>query len=248
MCAALWTDHHVSGRETSGNFSVLFGNLNEMGISLSFRCCKLGLIFLNILYMIVGLTLVVVPAYTKISSVFTSWSIVGGAIACGVFMMLMSLAGIYGTVRHHQIILFFYMAVMVIIFFILLCVSVAALAITANQQNVLLRKLWMSLSNHTKKEVQKFGNCCGFENKNITLGNEGHPSCEKLPCCQNKRSYSCVLCPTCKHYLMEDGVQAIKKAVGGIGLFFSFTLLLGLYMAIRYRHLKDPRANPSAFL
>lgn len=77
------------------------------------------------------------------------------------------------------------MAVMVIIFFILISVSVAALAITANQQNVLLRKLWMSLSNHTKEEVQKFGNCCGFENKNITLGNEGHPSCEKVTVVNN---------------------------------------------------------------
>lgn len=56
---------------------------------------------------IVGLTLVVIPAGAKLSAVFTSWPIVGGAIACGVFLMLMALAGIYGAVKHHQIILFF---------------------------------------------------------------------------------------------------------------------------------------------
>ena len=56
---------------------------------------------------IVGLTLIIVPVYSKISAVFTSWPIVGGAIACGVFMMLMSIAGIYGAIKHHQIILFF---------------------------------------------------------------------------------------------------------------------------------------------
>ena len=53
------------------------------------------------------MTLVAIPAWAKLSSVFTSWPIVGGAIACGVFMMLMALAGIYGAVKHHQIILFF---------------------------------------------------------------------------------------------------------------------------------------------
>ena len=56
---------------------------------------------------IVGLTLIIVPVYSKISAVFTSWPIVGGTIACGVFMMLMSVAGIYGAIKHHQIILFF---------------------------------------------------------------------------------------------------------------------------------------------
>lgn len=56
------------------------------------------------IFQIVGLTLIIVPVYSKISAVFTSWPIVGGAIACGVFMMLMSIAGIYGAIKHHQII------------------------------------------------------------------------------------------------------------------------------------------------
>ncbi|KAK2561360.1 Tetraspanin-31 [Acropora cervicornis] len=79
----------------------------NMNTSQWFCFYKLGLILLNIVYMIVGLTLVVIPAGAKLSAVFTSWPIVGGAIACGVFMILMALAGIYGAVKHHQIILFF---------------------------------------------------------------------------------------------------------------------------------------------
>lgn len=216
--------------------------------SLSFRCYKLGLILLNILYMIVGLTLIIIPVGAKLSAVFTSWPIVGGAVACGVFMMLMSMAGIYGAVKHHQIILFFYMAVVVMIFFILFSVSVAALAITSSQQQALLKKGWRSLSDKSKEEVQKFGNCCGFENATIQTGIDGHPRCRDVKCCKNETIYSCPSCKTCDAYLVEHGLNAIKNAVGGVGLFFSFTLFLGFYMAFRYRHLKDPRANPSAFL
>lgn len=63
--------------------------------------------FVFCIFQIVGLTLIIVPVSFKISAVLTSWPIVGGTIACGVFLMLLSIAGIYGAIKHHQIILFF---------------------------------------------------------------------------------------------------------------------------------------------
>ena len=56
---------------------------------------------------IIGFTLILSPVYSKFAKIFTSWPIVGGTIACGVFIMLIAAAGIYGAVKHHQIILFF---------------------------------------------------------------------------------------------------------------------------------------------
>ncbi|KAL9966502.1 hypothetical protein ACROYT_G024587 [Oculina patagonica] len=212
--------------------------------SMAFSCYRLGLIFFNIIYMIVGFVLILSPVYSKITDLFTSWPIVGGTIACGVFIMLIAMVGIYGAVKHHQIILFFFMAVMVIIFIILFSVSVAALSITSSQQHALLKKAWGSIGNTTKQDVQRLGNCCGFENMNST---SDHPSCEKLECCKVK-AYTCHDCSTCYNYLMENGLDTLKNAVGGIGLFFSLTMFVGIYLAFRYRHLKDPRANPSAFL
>ena len=70
-----------------------------------------------------------------------------------------------------------FMAVMCLIFIILFSVSVAALAITSNQENTLLRKAWGSFGQSTKKDVQKFGGCCGFENMNDT---SDHPSCKEV--------------------------------------------------------------------
>ncbi|KAJ7384155.1 Tetraspanin-13 [Desmophyllum pertusum] len=219
--------------------------MGRTGSSMAFSCYRLGLIFFNIIYMIIGFTLILSPVYSKFAKIFTSWPIVGGTIACGVFIMLIAAAGIYGAVKHHQIILFFFMAVMVIIFIILFSVSVAALSITSTQQHTLLKKAWGSISNTTKQDIQKLGDCCGFENMNIT---SDHPSCSKLSCCGNVTAYSCHSCHTCYKYLMKYGLDKLKNAVGGIGLFFSLTMFVGIYLAFRYRHLKDPRANPSAFL
>lgn len=211
---------------------------------MQFRCYRLGLIFFNIIYMIVGFVLILSPVYSKVSDLFTSWPIVGGTIACGVFIMLIASAGIYGAVKHHQIVLFFFMAVMCLIFIILFSVSVAALAITSSQQKTLLKKAWGSFSNVTRQDVQKLGNCCGFEDKNST----DHPSCKELACCKGNTDGSCPGCSPCFDYLKDHGLGTLKNAVGGIGLFFSLMMFVGIYLAFKYRHLKDPRANPSAFL
>uniref|UniRef100_A0A669C893 Tetraspanin 31 n=2 Tax=Oreochromis TaxID=8139 RepID=A0A669C893_ORENI len=47
---------------------------------------------------------------------------------------------------------------------------------------------------------------------------------------------------------MLDHATEALKILGGVGLFFSFTEILGVWLAVRYRNQKDPRANPSAFL
>jgi len=46
----------------------------------------------------------------------------------------------------------------------------------------------------------------------------------------------------------EQAVNTTLNSAGGLGLFFSFTEIIGVCLAIRYRNQKDPRANPSAFL
>ena len=58
-------------------------------------------------FQVVGVILIILPVYSKFSQLLTSWPIIGGAIASGVFLLLIAIAGIYGAVRHNQIILFF---------------------------------------------------------------------------------------------------------------------------------------------
>uniref|UniRef100_A0AAQ4RDD7 Tetraspanin 31 n=1 Tax=Gasterosteus aculeatus aculeatus TaxID=481459 RepID=A0AAQ4RDD7_GASAC len=54
-------------------------------------------------------------------------------------------------------------------------------------------------------------------------------------------------CYTCGDMMLTHATEALK-ILGGVGLFFSFTEILGVWLAVRYRNQKDPRANPSAFL
>lgn len=68
---------------------------------------SLLILFLLLPFQIVGFVLILSPVYSRVSDLFTSWPIVGGTIACGVFIMLIASAGIYGAVKHHQIVLFF---------------------------------------------------------------------------------------------------------------------------------------------
>uniref|UniRef100_A0A8C6SD17 Tetraspanin 31 n=1 Tax=Neogobius melanostomus TaxID=47308 RepID=A0A8C6SD17_9GOBI len=54
-------------------------------------------------------------------------------------------------------------------------------------------------------------------------------------------------CKTCGGLMLNHATDTLK-ILGGVGLFFSFTEILGVWLAVRYRNQKDPRANPSAFL
>uniref|UniRef100_A0A8C7YMH9 Tetraspanin 31 n=1 Tax=Oryzias sinensis TaxID=183150 RepID=A0A8C7YMH9_9TELE len=54
-------------------------------------------------------------------------------------------------------------------------------------------------------------------------------------------------CPTCGEKMLNHATEVLK-ILGGVGLFFSFSEILGVWLAVRYRNQKDPRANPSAFL
>lgn len=48
-----------------------------------------------------------VAAYSRVASIVTNLAIVGGIIACGVFLLMLAVMGLIGAVRHHQVLLFF---------------------------------------------------------------------------------------------------------------------------------------------
>ncbi|CAB3980619.1 tetraspanin-31-B isoform X2, partial [Paramuricea clavata] len=142
--------------------------------SCGFGCTRQTLISLNVMYIVVGLILIILPVYSKFSQLLTSWPIIGGAIASGVFLMLIAIAGIYGAARHNQIILFFYMIILILIFILLFAFSCAALAISDKYEHTLLSHGWNNLDNETKGKWEKFGNCCGFDNKSRSVAHPCH--------------------------------------------------------------------------
>ncbi|KAF2350825.1 Tetraspanin/Peripherin, partial [Trinorchestia longiramus] len=104
----------------------------------SFTCSKNSLIALNLLYVLVAILLIGVAGAAKYTAIVSSLAIVSGIIACGVFLLMISLVGLVAASRHHQVMLFFYMIVLFVIFVIQFGVACACLAINEAQQEAAL--------------------------------------------------------------------------------------------------------------
>ena len=72
------------------------------------------------------------------------------------------------------------MVILVILFILLFAFSLAALGITATQQRKVLATGWYNSQTSTKANLQKYLDCCGFDNKTQTTGRLGHPPCNKV--------------------------------------------------------------------
>jgi len=203
----------------------------------SFTCSKNSLIALNSFYIVVACILVGVGAYAKAASVVSSLTISGGIIAAGVFLFIVAVLGLIGASRHHQVSLFFYMIILFLVFLIQFFFAVACLAMTDKQIQSTVETGWDSASDATLCVAQQRFDCCG-----LISGHMRAPNCSaELTCPVPSSRRPCW--PNMKH-TVEDALQA----AGGVGLFFSFTEIVGIWLAMRYRNLKDPRANPNAFL
>ncbi|XP_005801862.1 tetraspanin-13 [Xiphophorus maculatus] len=199
-----------------------------------FICTKNALSALNVLYIMVSLLLIGVAAWGKWFGLVSSISVVAAVIGVGVFLLLVALVGLCGALKHQQVLLFFYMMILFVVFVLQFSISCACLALNTDQQNQLLEVGW-NKSEVTREDVEKTLNCCGFSSVNQS------DSCP-AQCFATPES-----CRSCSQILQEYAGQVLRF-VGGIGLFFSFTEILGVWLTHKYRNLKDPRSNPGAFL
>ncbi|XP_069031479.1 tetraspanin-13-like [Embiotoca jacksoni] len=201
-----------------------------------FVCTKNALCALNILYVLVSLLLIGVAAWGKWFDMVSSIRVVAGVIGVGVFLLLVAFVGLCGALKHHQVLLFFYMMILFVVFVLQFSVSCACLSLNTDQQNHLLEVGW-NKSEATQRDVEKTLNCCGFSNANYSS------SCP-ASCFTNPTPTPCHSCSS----IIQRYASEVLRFVGGIGLFFSFTEMLGLWLTHRYRNIKDPRSNPGAFL
>uniref|UniRef100_A0A3Q3WGX2 Tetraspanin 31 n=1 Tax=Mola mola TaxID=94237 RepID=A0A3Q3WGX2_MOLML len=207
-----------------------------------FTCSRNALCSLNVVYMLVGLLLIGVAAWGKGFGLVSSIHIIGGVIAVGVFLLLIAIVGLIGAMHHHQVMLFFYMVILFIVFLFQFGVSCSCLAMNRGQQEALLNSTWGLLNDEMKIDLENQLDCCGLLN---VTGSRSQFERDMQNCtalCTRKGK-----CFTCGDMMLTHATEALK-ILGGVGLFFSFTEILGVWLAVRYRNQKDPRANPSAFL
>jgi len=222
-----------------------------------FTCSKNTLVGLNVIYILVSFLMIGVAVHGKVSGIVTSLPIVGGITACGVFLLMISVIGLIGAVRHHQVLLFFYMVVLFLIFLIQFSCSCAALAINENDEKMLIKKAWNTAESKSSSlviQAEQTFDCCGlgideetnavytkpnehdrnFTNTNHVFKEYPDAQCYHLAGAEPKDE-----CLTCYSHI-SDKVNSGFNAAGGLGLFFSFTELFGGIVACRYRNLLDP--------
>ncbi|XP_062401466.1 tetraspanin-31-like [Sardina pilchardus] len=207
-----------------------------------FTCSKNALYSLNVVYLLVGLLLIGVAAWGKGYGIVSSIHIIGGVIAVGVFVLLIAIIGLIGTSSHHQVLLFFYMLILFLVFLFQFGTSCSCLAISKDQQVKLLNSSWTFLGSDMQQSLEVNLDCCGFLNTTDSMAqfNKDIDACKAA--CKVKKE-----CSTCGDRMLRHSGKVLK-ILGGVGLFFSFTQIFGVWLAMRYRNQKDPRSNASAFL
>jgi len=222
----------------------------------SFTCSKNTLVGLNVIYILVSFLMIGVAVHGKVSGVVTSLPIIGGITASGVFLLFISVVGLIGAMRHHQVMLFFYMVVLFFIFIIQFSCSCAALSVNENDQMTIIRTSWNNVLKFDKAnslivEAERQLDCCGLGlYDNNTIYQTPSPADHNFTVTHNVFSgqWATSVCAkenwaqTCKTCFpkIQEKVQKGFNAAGGLGLFFSFPELFGALVACRYRNLMDP--------
>uniref|UniRef100_A0AAR2JVR7 Tetraspanin 31 n=1 Tax=Pygocentrus nattereri TaxID=42514 RepID=A0AAR2JVR7_PYGNA len=111
------------------------------------------------------------------------------------------------------------------------CICISNVNVSVFQENVLCSS-WETMDGDARKTLEQHMDCCGLIN--ILL-------MSVFKACKVKG-----ICFKCGDLLLQDGGEALK-ILGGVGLFFSFSELLGVWLVLRYRKQKDPQTSPDAF-
>ncbi|XP_060051010.1 tetraspanin-31 isoform X3 [Erinaceus europaeus] len=119
------------------------------------------------------------------------------------------------------------------------CSKNALCALNVVYMTDVINASWRVMSNKTQHELERSFDCCGLFNL-TTLHQQDYAFCAAS--CRKWKT-----CQLCGEKFLKHSDEALK-ILGGVGLFFSFTEILGVWLAMRFRNQKDPRANPSAFL
>ncbi|CAH1112137.1 unnamed protein product [Psylliodes chrysocephalus] len=152
--------------------------------------------------------------------------------------MLISMLGLMGAVKHHQVMLFFYMVILFLLFLIQFSVACACLGVNSEQQTQLAEEGWKRVDNRTRSQVQVVFNCCGFDPK--VDASDAPPDFKEIEgkVCRDPMIVDCK-CPNC-HDKLQNTINYAFKLCGWIGLFFSFSEIIGLFLSKHYRNLHDP--------
>ncbi|XP_026996494.1 tetraspanin-31-B-like [Tachysurus fulvidraco] len=202
-------------------------------LKVGFLCAKNTLCALNAVYLVVGVSLLAAAGYGKSVGIVWSLSIISVVMVVGVFLIFISILGIMGALRQNQIVLFTYILVMIVVFIFQFTVSCSCLTIGREKQERLLSLSWEMMANESRRSVEQQLDCCGLIN-----------SAEKQHVFRTDMNLCTAVCKTTAHCFTCGDLMLQKAAetlnfLGGVGLFCSFTQLVGVWLAVHYRNQRN---------
>ena len=214
---------------------------------------KRCLIGINFVYIIAAFILIAVASHAKHANIAESLPVVGGIIACGVFLLFVAFLGLLATFKQSQALMFYFMIILGVIFILQFSISIACLGVTVEKEKTLVRNAWNILGDDAEiHTVEQTFECCGINdddfrrdpskwtcNEKCTTDDQSIQFCMNVTGCnpptpttlKKPLDYGC---PTCLNAL-EPNIDKAFNSTGGVGLFFAFVELVAILAAFVYR-------------
>ncbi|CAL8077104.1 unnamed protein product [Calicophoron daubneyi] len=143
-------------------------------------------------------------------------------------------------------------------------VACACLALSSSDQRSIVEAAWRESANETKIDMMRALQCCGFRQTDLPPSDPlGNPPCKLalLPCCstsQGQRAACCqghvnssdlispCPCTTSCWTVVQAKLERGIRVTGTVGVFFSIIELIGVWLALQYRHKRDPSFDPNS--
>jgi len=218
---------------------------------MGFRLNKILLLFINVFYLAISIAMISIAAYAWWTAKLASSHLALGIVFVGVALLLLSFLGILSALTHNQAMLFFYVAFMLLIYIVQYSLAISSLALAHRDMAKLIRKTWNSnflnerqdLKHGLLADVMTTFQCCGLDKrdyrenindcKNISLDPLTQEPVQSL---LTEFSHNRGQCG----YLIETRIDGIMTHVGTVALVFCFFEMFGVWLAMRFRNMKNP--------
>lgn len=189
------------------------------------------LIIFNLFYLILASVFLFVAIFTRVKLLIIDPHLFIGLIILSIYLLILSIIGLYAVIKHHQVLLFFYGIFLFILFLFQFILACTYLTIRGEKKYNLLKDNY----DKSRDQIQLKYNCCGFDNQTKFDRNQ---TCANLPCCQTANQ-CCENLSMCYSLLTKE-LDRNLKIIGSILLILTLKQIIAIYMTFRFRNIRNP--------
>lgn len=197
----------------------------------TFLFWKRILITFNLFYLILASIFLFFAIFTRVQSLIIDPHLFIGLIILSIYLIFLSIFGLYAVTKHHQVLLFFYVILLSVLFLFQFILACTYLTIRGEKKYHLLQSNYQN----SRDPIQVKYNCCGFDNQTSFIRNQ---TCANLSCCQTA-TQCCEDLPAC-YGLLTAALDKNLKIIGSILLIFTLAQIVAIYTTLRFRNIRNP--------